>query len=379
MSVENYLADYQNKKLNEIVIPGAHDAGIYGAGMKTNVQTQELNIGDQARAGCRFFDMRIATHKTKVNGHTVYRHQAYHLDGSLVKNNKIRKWHSSPGRDGIKSWQNVSHAGGWGDGLVSMLRQAKAFVQGHGTEFLILKFSKCRNWQSVAQTVIAELDGVHYMGAGNLNTTTIGDMAGTVITVFDESARAKLGPYGSPHADNGILFCKALYDKDSGKSSGYDPAYIGLQYFGKFSSTDNVDKNTAKQLKTLSTGSGTHVDALGMMYWTTTGLLGNIRTRNTGMWTPQRRVELYDTWAEALREAIEAKMGREYENALRLAMTTGGIVGGRLKAFMPNIVMMDFVDSSKCRTIKGLNTLATIELSKLILPPAPTPQPAPQI
>ena len=55
-----FLRQFAAKQLNQIVFPGAHDAGIYGEG-KSNVITQSLNIGEQASAGVRFFDMRIAT------------------------------------------------------------------------------------------------------------------------------------------------------------------------------------------------------------------------------------------------------------------------------------------------------------------------------
>ncbi len=46
-------------KLHQMVMIGTHDAAItQGHG---NVQTQNLDIGDQADAGVRFFDLRIAT------------------------------------------------------------------------------------------------------------------------------------------------------------------------------------------------------------------------------------------------------------------------------------------------------------------------------
>ena len=49
------------KKLHEIVMVGTHDAAITrGHG---NVQTQTLNVLQQATAGVRFFDLRIAAAK----------------------------------------------------------------------------------------------------------------------------------------------------------------------------------------------------------------------------------------------------------------------------------------------------------------------------
>lgn len=368
----DYLAKYPNKRLNEVVIPGAHDAGIYTAN-RDNVQTQALNIAQQANAGCRFFDMRIATHKSKQGGTTVYTHKAYHLDGSLVLQNKVKNV------PGIKSYQNVSHAGGWGGELETMLAQAAGFVATNPTEFLILKFSKCANWGDIAETCIRVLGEQQYRDGGNLNNKTVQQLAGRVITVFDESARKHLTEVitqqrGRPH---GIMFIKALYDKETGRSSSYDPHYWGIQYFGKFSSTDKVGKNTAKQAKILNDGAATHIDALGMMYWTTTGLLGNIRERNDGMWSLSNVAALRQTWEAGLEAAIWNRFGREKESALRLAATTGGALGGRMKAFMPNIVMMDFVDPNKCDIVDQLNAVAATALQKLAIPAPRGPQPHP--
>ena len=60
----NYFELGKNKQLNEIVVAGSHDAGITKG--SANVRTQVLNIGDQARAGVRVFDLRIAAASTGV-------------------------------------------------------------------------------------------------------------------------------------------------------------------------------------------------------------------------------------------------------------------------------------------------------------------------
>jgi hypothetical protein len=375
MPGQRYLQPYANRRLNEIVIVGAHDAGVFTAN-KDNVQTQALNIRKQASAGCRFFDMRIATHKsTKIFGKSTYENRAYHLKDTAVRDHSLKS-------EGSKtSYQNVGHLGGWGAGLDDMLDQAKGFVEKYDTEFLILKFSKCFNWRNVAETCIARLGDVHYKAGGNLNNKTVGQLAGKVITVFDEEARKHLTPLiaeqkGHPH---GILFIRALYDKDSGRSKVYDPGAWGIQYFGKFSSTPKVDKNTQKQRQILATNGATHMDALGMMYWTTTAMRGNIRTRNDGMWTATNVAALQQTWESGLEAAIEHRFGNEYQSAMRLAQSTGGMLGGRAKAFMPNIVMIDFVDRGRCDTIDALNQVAATSLQQLMIPAPKGPQAAPQV
>lgn len=363
MAGHDYLAPYQNKRLNEVVIVGAHDAGVYTANA-SNVQTQALNIEAQAYSGCRFFDIRIAMDKTKVAGQSVYTHKAYHLNNSLVGNSSVKD------RGNIKTHQQVGHLGGWGGGLVEMLNDAAHFVEGNATEFIILKFSKCYNWASVAETCIATLGDWHYKEGGNLNNKTVGELSGKVITVFDEESRGELTPVitaqrGSPH---GIMFIKALYDKKTGKSKTYDASYWGMQYFGKFSSTDDISKNTKKQGKTLVGGAATHIDAMGMMYWTTTAMTQSIQKRNDQMWTKTNVGALRQTWQNGLESAISSRFGSELEIAERLMKTGNATNGQRLKAFMPNIVMMDFIDPLKCRTVGELNTVAATSLQKLMLP-----------
>ena len=53
-----YIALGEDKQLNEIVVAGSHDAGITGG--DKNERTQSLNIAEQAKAGIRVFDLRIA-------------------------------------------------------------------------------------------------------------------------------------------------------------------------------------------------------------------------------------------------------------------------------------------------------------------------------
>lgn len=372
MPGNDYLSNYQNLRLNEVVVPGSHDAGVYTAN-RSNVQTQALDIAGQANAGCRFFDLRIATYKSTAGGQTTYTNKAFHLDQSLVVDHKVK---NTPG---VTSYQNVGHAGGWGGGLDDMLDDARTFVEANSTEFLILKFSKCANWPSIANACIAKLGPAHYTDAGNLNNKTVRELSGKVITVFDESARPKLTSVitaqgGRPH---GILFIRALYDSDSGISKAYDPNFWGIQYFGKFSSTDKVNKNTAKQGRIMVNGATTHMDVLGMMYWTTTGLFGDIRERNTTMWNQTNVAALQQTWKSGLEASITQRFGNEKDSALLLAQTHGGALGGRLKSFMPNIVMMDFVDQQKCDIVEQLNGVAATSLLQLMIPAPRGPQPHP--
>jgi len=373
----SYLEPYHHLPLNEVVIPGAHDAGIY-VGDRRFVKTQGINIAGQANAGCRFFDMRIATQREGKGSAATYSHKAYHLGDALVGKSAVKD------KVGITSHQSVSsRGGGWGDSLENMLRQAAAFVDANGSEFLILKFSKCFNWGSIAEACLRELKGYHYDGGGNLNQKTCGELKGKVITVFDDEpkARAELNPLIArlgPKDAKPIMFIKNLYNSDTGRSWGYDDQYPGIQYFGKFSNTDKVAKNTTKQQSILTQGAATDIDCLGMMYWTATsqigfGLFDSIEKRNKKMWETTNVKALQDTWKMGLEAAITSRLGRETSALLATAMSGGGALGGRLKSFMPNIVMMDFITKDKCDTIDKLNNIAGTSLARLMIDAGPVP------
>ena len=74
------------KRLNEIVMAGTHDAGITKG--KWNAKTQKLNIRGQADAGVRIFDLRIAGSAAPVFGDVKLK--TYH--GSRVNFNLGAPW-----------------------------------------------------------------------------------------------------------------------------------------------------------------------------------------------------------------------------------------------------------------------------------------------
>lgn len=349
----NYLEPFANKRLNEVIIPGSHDAGIYGKG-KNNVITQSLNILQQAAAGVRFFDLRIATQKTGIGPWAKTEQRAYHLDQKLVIGKK-------------SSDQAVGHAGGWGDNLTTMLTQAKDFVTAHPSEFLILKFSKSFNLDGIVDTCLTVLGDKQYNPRAkvNLNMMLVKNLKGKVITLFAESDLKKLNLDNRDHRYSGLIPFRELYDKDTGGVTGYDRWFHGMQYFGKFSSTDKIKKNTSKQKALLETGAlGADRDAMGMMYWTTTGIFGNIKKRNAKMWSGPNAKALEDTWANGLELAIRNQMGRDFQNSKHGVIQHTGTNGW--KVFMPNIVMMDFSDEIKCDTILRLNYVADREIARFV-------------
>src|SRR5262249_52489782 len=75
---------------------------------------------------------------------------------------------------------------GWGQDLNSIFTQAQAFVQNNGTEFLLLKFAKCKNWDVIAEAAVRVLGNELYNDGGDLNTKTLDDLQGKVVVLFPD-------------------------------------------------------------------------------------------------------------------------------------------------------------------------------------------------
>ena len=338
-----------HKKLNEIVMAGSHDAGITGGGGK--VQTQDRDIYEQAKAGVRIFDLRIALATTggKFGDVKLAEMKAFHADKKLVSTATTTRHVGSLG-----TTQQVERSklrgGAFGMNLHNMLSQARSFVEEYPNEFLLLKFDKSTNWVLIAEACVNYLAGALYTGGGNLNTKTLQELRGRVIPLFVDSGMKALRAGNFDGAANGILGIKNLKD-DKG---GYDERYAGIQYFGKggtspFSPFKKTKQNITKQSDLMRKGGQGHPDAMGMMYWTSTGLFESIKDRNDGMWAQPNVDKLKRMWKQGLEQAVQDRAGK-YANI-------NGFAGGqKLKAFLPNFVMIDFADPTKCDEIFELNT-----------------------
>lgn len=344
------------KQLNQIVVAGTHDAGITSGG--SGVQTQSLNILEQAVAGVRFFDVRIAaavTSQTHASGRPVAELRAFHADDKVVmkldrSNVMLRGGGSNP----VDIKQSKLAGGAFGLALTDMLQQARNFVHSDGgrNEFLILKFDKCTNWALIAEACRTTLGLSLYTAGGNLNTKTLGDLRGKVIVLFSSSGLKEV--HG---AINGILGFKNL----SGEGSSYERYYNGLQYYGKggtspFNPISKTKQNIKKQTK-LMEGAGAmgNPEVIGMMYWTTTGLVESIKKRDDGMWDAPNVSKMKQLWGQGLGDFVNGRVGLAGPNPLAQ--------GQQRRKFFPNIVMIDFADNSKCRQIRDLNDLTAQHLA----------------
>jgi hypothetical protein len=336
------------KKLNEIVMIGSHDAAITSG--RQNIQTQALNIGEQAEAGVRIFDLRITGAVVSKGGAgTVAQLKAFHGHASKVKGDAIDL---RTGQTGRMTTQDMSgKTGGWGQSLSSILDQARNFVTANGSEFLILKFDKCTNWQMIADACLEMLGGSLYTNSGNLNLKTLQELAGKVVVVFGPDAwKEGLSP---SYLGKGILKFVNL-----SKSGGYQTNFPGLQYVGK-GGTDvlpwtkgfyrtfggKMKENTKKQVKLLEKGAAVDPEVLGMMYWTTTGVFKSIKQRNNFLWNADNQEKLVELWETRLPSNVNP---------------TTTAAAPALKQFMPNFVMVDFADATKCEKIFALNYLTAM-------------------
>jgi hypothetical protein len=338
-----------DKRLNEIVMAGSHDAGIlYGGG---NAMTQALNISQQAEAGVRLFDLRVAGAGTKSFVEKQVELRTYH--GSAK--NKTFTRNVKGLHDGPQQVQKGLNYGVWGDSLQQILGHAVFFVDYNPTEFLILKFDKCKNWPQIAAQCVAELGDFLYKGSGNLNRKTLDDLKGKVIVVFTQGGLNAIEQ--RYHGTGGILGIKNL---SSGGS--YQENYNGLQYYGKGGTKmltpkgKSTKENYRKQFSLMRDGSAGNPEVMGMMYWTTTGLVGNIKKRNNKMWQGGHRQEMVKLWQSGITDYFNMRVP--------LNIDPTSFAGGQtLKRFLPNIVMVDFADLDKCRTIYQLNDLIPTELT----------------
>lgn len=343
-----------SRRLNEIVFAGSHDASItFGS---SYAQTQDLDIAGQADAGVRLFDLRILARR----------------DGDSVK---MVGYHGSPGGKGTHNvtspfdanrqhtlQTNKSISGEFGQGLGRMLRQAKTFVE-NTDEFLIFKFDKCTNYPLIAEYCVELLGNRIYTPIGrDFSRLTLDELRQKVVCVFNHKELANIPAYTEA---NGILGFKSLRG-DKNSVGTYDQNFSGLQYYGKGGTNakkvyqtnkmKRADNEGIQEKRLMAMGAiedDFAANVLGMMYWTSTGSLSSIRERNEiTMWGATGVRRMGELWRQGLEASIETQLKRDQVRYMK----HGGIK--RLKAYFPNIIMIDFADEDKCQSIYDLNTAA---------------------
>ena len=340
--------------LKEIVFAGSHDAGITSG--KDNTRTQSLNIYDQAAAGVRLFDLRINAASVGWNKSEL---KAYHAGGGVIKRDVSSKMRATGQKEDIK--QSTLPVGAFGMGLKDMLEQAHNFVRDQPNEFLILKFDKSLNWTLIYAYCVQYLQGRMYTGPTDLNFASLDDVAGSVVVLFHSDG---VNEVRQADAQAYILGFKNHFSKTGGPVA-FDANFEGLQYYGKggtsvnpkkmsWSKSGKIAENEATQrglMRRMAQETAGHLNhqVLGMMYWTSTGLVESIKARNKKMWTTAGKMSLTALWNAGLRDSIDARLASNVNPASYAS-------SGLLRTFMPNIIMIDFAKEEYCRVIRDLNT-----------------------
>ncbi|HTV42645.1 MAG TPA: hypothetical protein VMF08_18925 [Candidatus Sulfotelmatobacter sp.] len=347
-----------SKRLQEIVFAGSHDASITSG--SSSAQTQDLDIGGQAAAGVRLFDLRILARKFKDGGASLV---GYHGVARGKSTSQFTSSHTGKTQD-VKT--NSDIMGEFGQKLSTMLKQGKDFVEKTG-EFLIFKFDKCSNYPLVADYCTKLLGTAIYKPIGiEFSKLTLNDLKKKVVCVFNDGALKEMKGYG---AKDGILGFRSLKGKDG--VGVYDPEYPGLQYYGKggtdwkkiyqtnnMKMKDNQDIQKKMLLAMARQEDDFAANVLGMMYWTSTGFTSSIRKRNENtMWGGTGVARMGQLWREGLEASISTQLQRDQIKTL----TYKGVT--RMKAYFPNIIMIDFADPGKCKTIYDLNKVAEEKLA----------------
>ncbi len=233
-------------KLNQIVMPGSHDAGmselhhcapLIGAGGYT--QTQSGSIEQQLMYGSRYFDIRVDyDHKELVT---------YHRGDVL----------------GIEMGCN-------GQSLKSILDTTRDFLKTYKTEIAILKFSHIRktNGHDAADTkcrideLLNAYSDVIYVDSNsnvNLSKLDLKSVRGKMILVFDYSEHIS--------QPNGRFRYKD-YNKESNSNGN-------IYVYDKYADTSNYEEMKANQIKKWNEFGGLDKEYLFLLSWTLTAKLGS--------------------------------------------------------------------------------------------------------
>ncbi|MGC6446895.1 MAG: hypothetical protein ACON5D_14345 [Rubripirellula sp.] len=378
------FADYPNKRLCDVVFPGAHDASITAG--NSHVMTQAKDIYEQAKSGCRWFDTRVMVAAAKNQTvQAVGYHSPAKWAPPLTKNKGKHNEHQK------------LLVGGKGEALRDICSEARRFVEEYKTEFIFLKFDKCLGgYENIVIEVARVLgsSGLYY--PGDLNTALLSELKGKVIPLYPEKERKNIGHHklgytpqmaaalatGDGTGPLPINFWKNLHGKPH-----YDHDYKGLQYIGKYSASTFAPWRILQRTTKLNWYSKTKVEyakkvqkeerlplakkavkkgslpvhTLGMMYWTATGWIDNIEKRDLLLWTKSGVNDLEKIWRGGLQLSIEEKMEQ-----CSYPQDSTGPVGLSPKCFLPNIVMIDFVNDMRCNTIWGLNKQAESHMQYLM-------------
>lgn len=325
----NFLDKYQNRKLKHMILPGSHDAGIYGdvydGSFKSWTVTQSAGVGQQAVWGSRFFDIRVKKHEGEL--------KTYHDPGKLL-----------PG-------------GGVGQKFYVALEELVFFVTSHPSEFVIARIAHLGNSADAIVNEIKEAwvnspfySHLFFKGTGNLADCTVGELRGKVIILIEK----KGFDLTRGQVDG---FHKLVQHKDKGDKA-VPSVTDGLCICGQYSKSSKLEEIVKGQIQNY-TAHDRHVKCsnshLYALYWTAT--FYNIES-NTN--SPSNVGANFDRVKKIFKERTDnvqdlpldpkilAVQNMEEMNRLRLENALNS-------CSMPNVILYDFVNEDKSLQIIQLN------------------------
>ncbi|MCF6766548.1 hypothetical protein L3V82_12290 [Thiotrichales bacterium 19S3-7] len=251
LDTSNWMAQLSDStKINQLVLPGSHDAGMYLTKHCTFfvapqwAQAQGSNIYDQLSFGSRYFDIRISDD---------------------FDDNRLTTYHRS---DGI---------GCDGDFLDNILEQTTEFLRQHPNEFVILKFSHTRSdgkYDPKKETseVVNLLEDKYkqYLFVTvdkdiNLANLQLEQVRGKIIAVFD-------GEYDHDNLINPHLGTFSYSDYNPNNKT----INSNIAVYDQYSDKSNYNKMKTDQIDKLHQYGGLGQNYLFLLSWTLTGSISEL-------------------------------------------------------------------------------------------------------
>lgn len=267
MNLNRWMDGYQTRKLNQMIMPGAHDAGtakghinLTALGTNSNSATQDKTIWQQLNCGTRFFDLRLKSVGKKAS-------------------KKIVAHHTTGGQGATST-----------DSFDETIGRVSDWCYTHPTEVVIIRISHTDAGTKADDIVRASVhDRVLNKPAqgGNLCTRTLAEIAreGNLVVVFDEG---KGGFKRSIDQTNGIHGFKKY-------SPGANGNARGIMTCGSYSATHAIKKVITNGLSGQAEhsnyhGAGANCGHLWQLYWQKTY---TNPASSTGIETGTRKVMSY--------------------------------------------------------------------------------------
>jgi hypothetical protein len=354
MAVRPFLGPLAGHRLDQIIIPGSHDAGLARNFQKdlsklsspATTVTQNEGVWYQAKAGSRFFDVRIQK-----------------IEGELTSFHTAKK---PLGKSDMRS------LGASGQGFVRILNDLREFVFRNRTEFVIVRLSHLRDSTDVFQELWDWIETPKnspyvYKGTGNLAGALVRELAGQIVFVIEAKKfkHAVNPPGGGPARVPGQA--DGFHTFYQNKGGTLPRVTDGLCVCGEFSNKKKLHQILAKQVDNYShhdqhknhQADQAHLCAL---YWTATG--GNIEENTQRELTQQnfkqvRKMvndKLQDNWEK------EVVMGMAPDYKWRLRFNEENIARTKFavkSASIPNIILYDFINDGMSKDIIDLNDLVS--------------------